>query len=157
MTDLFPNIANMADDSAVVRLMTAKFSKRRSKTFLCIPAFLLAPSSAGAWVSYGWGTNKNLPSHIVLKSKDSGYTSWWSVSLVTLFTGNSPGSIFDIRPGCRLFPTSSPGCRIKKQTRMLSLIKNLINVFKKIAYEEAIVSSVKNAQTAYAMQQSFLN
>ncbi|WDE95767.1 DUF1501 domain-containing protein [Lentisphaera profundi] len=158
MTNLFPNIANMADDLAVVRSMTAKFSEHAEGNFFMHTGFpFLGNPSAGAWVSYGCGSqNKNLPSYVVLKSKNSGIPHGG----VSIF-GNGflpaihQGSIFNIRSGYQAVPNIKPWMQDKKQRKMLGLIKNLDQRFsKKIAYEEAIVSSVKNSQTAYAMQES---
>jgi hypothetical protein len=157
MTNLFPKIAEMADDLAIVRSMTAKFSEHAQGNFFMHSGFpFLGYPSAGAWVSYGTGTlNKNLPSYVVLKSKNAGIPHGG----VSIF-GNAylpaihQGSIFNISDK-QAVPNIKPWMLDEKQTKMLHLVQKMDRRFsKKIAYEEAIVSSVKNAQTAYAMKES---
>ncbi len=70
MTDMFPKIAERADDLAIVRSMTAKFSEHSQGNFFMHTGFpFLGYPSAGSWVTYGCGTeNPNLPGYVVLRS-----------------------------------------------------------------------------------------
>ena len=157
LTNLFPKINEKIDDIAVVRSMTAKFSEHAQGNFFMHTGFpFLGYPSAGAWVSYGCGSmNKNLPSYVVLKTKNAGIPHGGvSVFGNAFLPAVHQGSIFNIS-GDRAVPNIKPWMQNKQQTEMLSLVKNLDQRFsKKIAYEEAIVSSVKNTETAYEMQES---
>lgn len=70
ISQLFPEIAKVADELAVVRSMTTPFSEHAQGNFLMHSGFpLMGYPSAGAWCSYGLGSiNENLPSYIVLQS-----------------------------------------------------------------------------------------
>ncbi len=89
--------------------------------------------------------NKNLPSYVVLKTKNAGIPHGGvSVFGNAFLPAVHQGSIFNIS-GDRAVPNIKPWMQNKQQTEMLSLVKNLDQRFsKKISYEEAIVSSVKN-------------
>jgi len=68
ISDLFPNIAQHADDLCVVRSMTA-FSPNHPNAVYGLHTGLarLGRPSMGAWISYGLGSlNENLPSFVVL-------------------------------------------------------------------------------------------
>ena len=57
MTDMFPKIAECADDLAITRSMTAKFSEHAQGNFFMHTGFpFLGYPSAGSWVTYGCGT-----------------------------------------------------------------------------------------------------
>ena len=157
LTNLFPKINDKIDDIAVVRSMTAKFSEHAQGNFFMHTGFpFLGYPSAGAWVSYGAGTmNKNLPSYVVLKTKNAGIMHG-GVSIYgnAFLPAIHQGSIFEIS-GDQAVPNIQAWMQDKQQKEMLSLVKKLDQRFsKKIAYEEAIVSSVKNTETAYQMQAS---
>ena len=71
LTNMFPEIAERADDLAICRSMTAKFSEHAQANFFMHSGFpFLGYPSAGSWVNYGCGTeNPNLPGYVVLQSK----------------------------------------------------------------------------------------
>jgi Protein of unknown function (DUF1501) len=68
VSDLFPHVATCADDLAVVRSMTSKFSEHTSANyFLHTGNGQQGRPSMGAWVSYGLGSEcDSLPGFIVL-------------------------------------------------------------------------------------------
>jgi hypothetical protein len=67
---LFPHMATVADELCVVRSMTAKFSEHAQGNFFMHTGFpFLGYPSAGAWTSYGLGTeSRDLPGYVVLQS-----------------------------------------------------------------------------------------
>lgn len=67
---LFPHMATVADELCVVRSMTAKFSEHAQGNFFMHTGFpFLGYPSAGAWTSYGLGTEaRDLPGYVVLQS-----------------------------------------------------------------------------------------
>lgn len=73
VSDLFPQIGGVADELCVVRSMTAKFSEHAQGNFFMHTGFpFLGFPSAGAWTSYGLGTeSRDLPGYMVLQSGDA--------------------------------------------------------------------------------------
>ncbi|MCA9221857.1 MAG: DUF1501 domain-containing protein [Planctomycetales bacterium] len=73
VSDLFPHLGTCADELAVVRSMTAKFSEHAQGNFFVHSGFpFLGYPSAGAWITYGLGSeNQNLPGFVVLRSGGS--------------------------------------------------------------------------------------
>jgi hypothetical protein len=70
VSDLFPHMATVADELCVIRSMTAKFSEHAQGNFFMHTGFpFLGYPSAGAWTSYGLGTeSRDLPGYVVLQS-----------------------------------------------------------------------------------------
>lgn len=73
LTDLFPQIADCADDLTIIRSMTTKVNEHAQGNYMFHTGFpFMGHPSAGAWVSYGMGSaNKNLPSFVVLQSGEA--------------------------------------------------------------------------------------
>ena len=157
MTNLSPHIAEMADDMAVVRSLTAKFSEHAQGNFFMHSGFpFLGYPSAGAWVNYGLGTeNPNLPGYIVLQSENAG-TPHGGVSLFgnAFLPATTQGSIFNVS-GKQAVPNITPSLLKQEQRKALDIVKALDYVFvERTAAKDAILSSVKNAETAYLMQEA---
>ena len=157
MTNLFPSIAEHADDMAVVRSLTAKFSEHAQGNFFMHTGFpFLGHPSAGAWVTYGIGSeNENLPGYIVLQSENSGAphggVSIFGNAFLPATTG---GSIFNVS-GERAVPNIKPSVLKQEQRKALDLIKSLDSSFaSRSAAEDAVMASVANAETAYLMQEA---
>ncbi len=70
ISELFPHVAGMADDLAVVRsLYSDTFNHDPAVTFMNTGNVRFGWPSLGAWASYGLGTeNNDLPAYIVLAS-----------------------------------------------------------------------------------------
>ena len=68
VSDLFPHIAEKADELCVIRSMTSSFPEHTSANyFLHSGLGLQGRPSMGAWVTYGLGSeNENLPGYVVL-------------------------------------------------------------------------------------------
>ena len=68
VSDLFPHMAERADDLCVIRSMTSAFPEHTSANyFLHSGLGVQGRPSMGAWISYGLGTmNENLPGFVVL-------------------------------------------------------------------------------------------
>ncbi len=73
VSELFPHIASQIDQLAVVRSMTTPVSEHAQGNFMMHSGFpFLGHPSAGAWCSYGLGSeNENLPGYVVLQSGDA--------------------------------------------------------------------------------------
>jgi hypothetical protein len=70
VSELFPHMATVTDELCVIRSMTAKFSEHAQGNFFMHTGFpFLGYPSAGAWTSYGLGTeSRDLPGYVVLQS-----------------------------------------------------------------------------------------
>ncbi|MFT5885672.1 MAG: hypothetical protein ACI9IP_002133 [Arcticibacterium sp.] len=85
ISDLFPNIAKIADDICVIRSMnTEAINHDPALTFMQTGAQIGNRPSMGAWMSYGLGSeNQNLPGFCVLLSRGRGngqgvYSKLWT-------------------------------------------------------------------------------
>ena len=157
MTNLFPNIAELADDMTIVRSLTAKFSEHAQGNFFMHSGFpFLGYPSAGAWVNYGLGTeNKNLPGYVVLQTENSG-SPHGGVSIFgnAFLPATNGGSIFNVS-GSKAVPNIEPTLLKHEQRKALDIIKELDYGFaERTAAKDAVMSSVQNAETAYLMQES---
>lgn len=157
MTNLFPNIAELADDLAIVRSMTADFSEHAQGNFFMHCGFpFLGYPSAGSWVAYGLGSqNKNLPPYVVLQTKTTtaphGGVSLWGNGFLPATTA---GSVFNLSER-NAVPDITPRVAREEQRRSLDLIKSLDRGFAdRVAAEQAVMDSVSNAETAFEMQQA---
>ena len=157
MTNLFPHIAELADDLAVVRSLTANFSEHAQGNFFMHTGFpFLGHPSAGAWVTYGAGTdNENLPGYIVLQTDTAGVphggVSLYGNAFLPATTG---GSIFNVS-GNRTVPNIQPSRLKHEQRKALDIIKNLDRGFaNRSAARDAVMASIKNAETAFLMQEA---
>ena len=70
VSTMFPHVAECADHLAVVRSMTSKVNEHAQGNYFFHTGFpLVGHPSAGAWVTYGLGTeNENVPGFVVLRS-----------------------------------------------------------------------------------------
>lgn len=68
ISDLFPNLRELADDLCVIRSMKGEDNEHYNATLgMHTGSFFFARPGIGSWVSYGLGTlNQNLPSFVVL-------------------------------------------------------------------------------------------
>ncbi|MFT7677314.1 MAG: hypothetical protein ACI8QC_001292 [Planctomycetota bacterium] len=155
MTDMFPQIAARADDLAIVRSMTANFSEHSQGNYFMHSGFpFLGYPSAGSWVVHGRGSeNPNLPGYVVLQSKlastPHGGVSMYGNAFLPATTG---GSIFHIGRE-RAVPNIDPAMLKSEQRRALDFISKLDRGFAdRVAAREAVLASIKNAETAYLMQ-----
>ncbi len=157
ISDLFPTLgAWCADDLAIVRSMTAKFSEHAQGNYFFHTGFpFMGYPSAGAWVTYGLGTeNRNLPGFIVLKSGgsmaphggvgvySSGYLpATFQASLVDV---DADEPVLDVRP--RVADAS--------QRRELEFVAGLDRQFLDSlrGIDAPVEAAVRNYETAYRMQ-----
>jgi len=157
LTNMFPKIAERADDLAICRSMTAKFSEHAQANFFMHSGFpFLGYPSAGSWVNYGCGTeNPNLPGYVVLQSKRA-KTPHGGVSMFgnAFLPATTQGSIFNISQN-QAVPNINPAMLKAEQRRALDFIGKLDRGFAdRIAAKDAVISSIKNAETAFLMQEA---
>jgi len=68
ISELFPHVAELADELAIIRSMTANFPEHATACYYLHSGLgLQGRPSMGAWASYGLGSeNENLPGYVVL-------------------------------------------------------------------------------------------
>ncbi len=84
MSDMFPHIAELADDLTVLRSMESKSANHTPALFLANSGFEFTGfPSMGSWVSYGMGLeNESLPAYVVMNDErgapNTGTATWSS-------------------------------------------------------------------------------
>ena len=154
MTNLFPEIAKHADDIAIVRSMTSKFSEHAQGNFYMHTGFpFLGHPSAGAWLNYGLGSeNSNLPGNIVLKNNSGMPHGGVSIFGNGYLPATTQGSFIDLANKSPIF-NIKPKDSIEDQQKSLELIYQMDRLFAdKIADRMDVHSMVNNMETAFQMQ-----
>ena len=154
VSDLFPNVAECADDLAVIRSMVSNFSEHTSANyFLHTGNGFQGRPSMGAWVSYGLGSdNKNLPGFLVLNGgliPPGGLDNFNSGFLPAAFQG----SVFRAGdPPVANIERAEPSDAL--QRGKIDLMKRLDEAAEQTRFGKAdeIESAVANYETAYRMQ-----
>lgn len=150
---LFPSVAECADDLAVIRSMTSEFPEHTNANYFLHTCHGLAGRpSAGAWVSYGLGTeNQDLPGFVVLNGgliPPGGLDCFASGFLPATFQG----SVFK--------PSAQPVANINRtepsadlQLRKLALMRKLDrSSLDRIGHVDQLESAIANYELAFRMQ-----
>ena len=152
VSDLFPHIANQADDIALIRSMHTSHSNHYNATLgMHTGSFAFARPSIGAWMSYGLGTvNQNLPSFLVL-APDMPYagTQVWASDFL-------PGA----HQGTRVMPGSEPVANLVRrvpQSKQQELELEVLQAFNashqaKRMNDPQLAARIKSFETAHGMQ-----
>ena len=155
VSDLFPHVGKCADDLAVIRSMTAKFSEHAQGNFFMHSGLpFIGYPSAGAWITYGLGSEaKNLPGFVVLKSGGSvvphGGVSLYSNGFLPAVHQASLVDIDAKEPVPNIRPRESD----QLQRRRIDFINDLDQGFlKSVAGDDHIEGAIRNYETAYRMQ-----
>lgn len=154
LTDLFPHIAECADDLTIIRSMSTKVNEHAQGNYMFHTGFpFMGHPSAGAWVSYGMGSgNKNLPSFVVLQS---GQATVPHGGVGVFSSGYLPAqhqaSIFK-SDAAKPLEFISPAESDERQRSSLGFIKALDTDFLKKAPDSKVLAAIQNYETAYRMQ-----
>ena len=152
VSDLFPHIANQADEITFVRSMHTSHSNHYNATLgMHTGSFAFARPSIGAWMSYGLGTsNQNLPSFLVLAPQMpyAGTQVWASDFL--------PGA----HQGTRVMPGSEPVANLTRRvptTRRQELELEAMQSFNEAHLasrqnDPQLATRIKAFETAHGMQ-----
>jgi hypothetical protein len=153
VSDLFPHVAELADELCVVKSMVVKFPEHTSANyFLHTGSGLQGRPSMGAWFSYGLGSeNRNLPGFIVLNGgliPPGGLDNFNSGFLPAAYQGSvfrpSGPPVSNIRP-----LEHEPG----RQRGKLDLLEQLDSgVLDRFGKPDEVESAIANYETAYRMQ-----
>jgi hypothetical protein len=154
MTGLFPQLAALADDLAVVRSMTSKVNEHAQGNYSIHTGFpFVGHPTAGAWASYGLGSlNENLPGFVVLQSGGAVVPHG---GLGLFSSGYLPAqhqaSVFQVDRDPAL-ANVRPGERDALQRRRLRLIRDCDLPFAATAGDPQVEAAIRNYETAYRMQ-----
>ncbi|EDY20725.1 protein of unknown function DUF1501 [Chthoniobacter flavus Ellin428] len=154
ISELFPHIAQHADSLAVIRSMTSKVNEHAQGNYFAHTGFsFMGHPSAGAWISYGLGTeNKDLPGFIVLQS-GAAVPPHGGVGVFSngYLPGQYQASILKA-DGDEALPNIKPHETDATQRQRLSFIKSMDDRFLREAAEPQVEAAIKNYETAYRMQ-----
>ncbi|MGC3971703.1 MAG: DUF1501 domain-containing protein [Pirellulales bacterium] len=155
VSELFPHIAECADELALIRSMTAKFSEHAQANYFTHTGFGLSGyPSAGAWAAYGLGSeNRDLPGFVVLQSGNAvpchgGVANYSSGFLPAQYQA----SIFKADAGEAL-RNIKPREADDLQRRRLAFVRQADKHFAAdTGADAAVEAAVRNYETAYRMQ-----
>ena len=154
MTNLFPHLAGLADEMAVIRSMTTKVNEHAQGNYTMHTGFpFLGHPSAGAWTGYGLGSeSQELPGFVVLQSGgaavphggvglfSSGYLpAQYQASVLQV---DRDPALANIKPG------ESDGL----QRRRLAFIRESDERFVQTVADPQVEAAIRNYETAYRMQ-----
>lgn len=153
VSSLFPHMAQHVDKMAVVRSMVSEFPEHTNANyFLHTGHGLAGRPSAGAWVSYGLGSeNENLPGFVVLNGgliPPGGLDCFSAGFLPAAYQG----SVFK--------PTANPVANITPLESSSELQNNKLDLMRQLdrgvldhyGQHDAVESAIKNYELAFRMQ-----
>jgi hypothetical protein len=155
VSDIFPHIGSCADDLAVIRSMTSKVSEHAQGNYFLHTGFpLMGYPSAGAWVSYGLGTEaEDLPGFVVLQSGGS-KVPHGGVGLFGsgFLPATNQGSIINAdapQPVANISPREAIG----SQRRRLDFVRRLDAASSDaLTADRHVDAAIKNYELAFRMQ-----
>jgi hypothetical protein len=153
VSELFPHVAESADDLCVIRSMVAEFSEHTNANyFLHTGLGLSGRPSLGAWVEYGLGSeNQNLPGFVVLNGgliPPGGLSNFSSGFLPATFQG----SIFQAKspPVANIAPNE---LNPELQKNKFALLRQLdAGMLERSGHQDQIESAIANHELAFRMQ-----
>ena len=155
VSSLFPEIAKVVDELAVIRSMTSSVSEHAQANFFIHTGFpIMGYPTAGAWAAYGLGTeNKDLPGYVVLQSGNA-VAPHGGVSLFSngFLPSQHQGSIVkaDATEAIRNIRTLDTKTM---QRRRLDFSRQIDEQFlEKTANDAQIDAAILNYETAFRMQ-----
>jgi hypothetical protein len=156
ISDIFPNIAKIADDICIIRSMhTEAINHDPALTFMQTGAQQGNRPSMGSWLSYGLGSeNQNLPAFCVLLSRGKGngqgvYSKLWSNGFLD---SNHQGVQFSNSEERILYLRDMEGISREDRRKMLDVLNDInAQSFEDIG-DPAIKGKIENYEMAYRMQ-----
>jgi hypothetical protein len=153
VSSLLPHVARHMDDLCVIRSMVSEFSEHTNANyFLHTGLGLSGRPSAGAWVTYGLGSeNQNLPGFVVLNgglTPPGGLDNFGSAFLPATYQGSifKPGAA----PVANIVPTEATP---ELQQRKLDLMRKLdASMLQRLGSVDQVESAIANYELAFQMQ-----
>lgn len=157
MSDMFPHIAELADELTILRSMESKSANHTPGLFLANSGFEFNGfPSMGSWISYGMGLeNESLPAYVVLNDErgapNTGASTWSSAFL----PANHQGVVLSggQQPVRDLFPARELDAEADVATREFVTAINQLHADRNGA-DAALVDRIKSYQLAAEMQTS---
>jgi hypothetical protein len=157
ISDMFPHIAELADDLTVLRSMESKSANHTPALFLANSGFEFNGfPSMGSWISYGMGLeNESLPAYLVLNDErgapNTGASTWSSAFLPS----NHQGVVLrgGEQPVRDLFPGSKLSAETDEATRQFIQAINEQHV-DRTGFDAALLARLKSYELAAKMQTS---
>ena len=157
ISELFPHIASVADELAVINSMVAESSSHTPATFQESSGFRLNGFPVmGSWVSYGLGNmTDDLPTYVVLpdaRGLPAGSTSNWTNGFLPAvhqgvpFRTSGEGDVIS-----NLFPARKIDARIEKESRTLLEKINRLHI-EENGSEDAFSARISSYELAARMQ-----
>ena len=153
VSDLFPHLARVTDDLCILNAMHCDSDGHDKATLAAHTGSAQAiRPSAGAWVSYGLGTeNRNLPSFMVLApaAPYGGAQTWGSDFLPACHQGTH------VIPGREPLPNLKPNAPAAElQAMELALLGKLnrAHLEERRAADQALDARIRSFETAFGMQ-----
>ena len=155
VSSMFPEIAKVVDELAIVRSMTSAVNEHAQANFFMHSGFpIMGYPSAGAWATYGLGTeNQDLPGFVVLQS-GTAVPPHGGVSLFSngFLPAQHQGSIVkaDQAEAIRNIRPRDP---VSAQRRRLDFASQFNQPFLATTADDAQVeAAIRNYETAFRMQ-----
>jgi hypothetical protein len=153
LSELLPNLANVADDIAVVKtLHTEEFNHGPAQLFLQTGFGQYGRPGMGAWVAYGLGTeNQNLPAFVVLvtgATAGAGNSLWGSGFLPSRYQGVQFRSSGDPV----LFLSNPAGVEAGDRRRVLDSLQELNRLQLADVGDPEIATRIEQYELAFRMQ-----
>lgn len=152
ISDLFPNMRDVADELCVIRSMESDHTNHYESTLgIHCGSWTFARPSIGAWASYGLGTeNQNLPSFMVIAPTEpyAGAQTWGSDFLPGCHQGTR------IQPGLDPIPNlkrASPSDELQRLELQFVADANKKHLLDRGA-DRAMEARIKSFETAFGMQ-----
>ena len=153
ISDLFPHVAQKADDLCIIRSMTSNFPEHTSANyFLHSGLGLQGRPSVGAWVTYGLGSvNEDLPGYVVLNGgqiPSGGLDNFGSGFLPATFQGSllhATGT-----PLANVIPSEKSARLQEAKRRLVGKLNE--HVLEESGHADALQSAILNYELAARMQ-----
>lgn len=154
ISSMFPEIAKVADELALVRSMTSPLNEHAQANFFMHTGFpVMGYPSAGAWATYGLGSeNADLPGYVVLES-GSAVPPHGGVSLYSngFLPAHFQGSIVKADQA-EAIPNIRPRGPREAQRRRLDFASQFDASFLAETSDPQVEAAIRNYETAFRMQ-----
>lgn len=157
VSDMFPEIAAVADELTVIRSMTTPVNEHAQGNFVMHTGFpFMGHPSAGAWCAYGLGSeNQNLPGFVVLQSGNAvvphGGLSLYSSGFLP---AQNQGSILKVDQNEAIRNIRPAGLQ-QDQRRRMAFAKSFDSEFLAASgSDRQVEAAIENYETAFRMQTS---